>query len=366
MVARSEGPDGTPRVREEEARVRAAVTTGHGGPSMLEVRDDVAMPTAGPGEVRVRVAAASVNNTDLWSREGTYGTATDPDAVAGWLGVPLTFPRIQGADVVGTVDAVGAGVDVDLVGRRVLLDPARTAGDGPEPELTGLMGSEFDGGFATHVVVAAEHAHDVTDAPLSDVELACLPIAYGTAVGMLDRGEVTSAQTVLVTGASGGVGLALVQLAAARGARVIALTTSNGRDTVLAAGAAEAVDRRSETVTADVARAARGDVDVVVDVVGGWALASFLGLVATGGRWVVAGAIAGPVVDLDLRQIYLRRRRLIGSTMHTPAQFRRLVEVARAGGVAPHVDATFPLEEIHAAQAAFREPGRRGKLVLLP
>ncbi len=210
--------------------MRAAVLTRFGGPEAVELRD-VPDPRPGQGQVLVRVSAAATNNTDLWTREGAYGLPGDPGALAGWLG-PVDFPRIQGADVAGTVEGVGGGVDVALVGRRVLVDPATFdvpgADDGGprrEPRLVAVLGSEHDGGFAELVVVDADHVHDMSDSPLSDAELACLPIAYGTAMGMLERGEVVAGETLLVTGASGGVGLAAVQLAAARGCRVVAQTS---------------------------------------------------------------------------------------------------------------------------------------------
>jgi NADPH:quinone reductase-like Zn-dependent oxidoreductase len=344
----------------------AAVLTGHGGPEMLVVRDDVAVPRPGPGEVLVEVAAAAVNNTDIWTREGAYGNADDPNAVVGWQGVPLAFPRIQGGDVVGGVVAVGVEVDDATIGRRVLIDPTRYADEGDEPTLAAVLGSEQDGGFAQYVVVAAHQAHDVTDSPLSDVQLACLPIAYGTATGMLERAELRSGETVLVTGASGGVGLALVQLARARGARVIALTSEANADAVLAAGAARTVSRSDPVVADHLREAAGGTVDVVADVVGGWVFEQLFPLLATGGRWVTCGALAGPVVNFDLRTLYLHRRRLIGSTMHTPAQFRRLVDDARHGRVDPQVARTYPLTQIRAAQADFATGNHVGKLVLLP
>lgn len=344
----------------------AAVLVGHGGPEMLEIRDDVPVPRPGRGEVLVEVTAAAVNNTDLWTREGAYGREDDPHAVAGWQGVPLAFPRIQGGDVVGVVAAVGEEVDGAVLGRRVLLDPTRYADDGDEPTLEAVLGSEQDGGFAEYVVIAAERAHDVTDAPLSDEQLACLPIAYGTATGMLERAQVRAEETVLVTGASGGVGLALVQLASARGARVIALTSAEHARSVRAAGAHETVLRDGGSVPDRVRAAAEGPIAVVADVVGGWAFEQFLPLLGTGGRWVVCGAVAGPLVSLDLRQLYLHRRRLIGSTMHTPDQFRRLVADAREGRIDPQVARTYPLTEIHAAQVDVTAGGLVGKLVLLP
>jgi NADPH:quinone reductase-like Zn-dependent oxidoreductase len=346
--------------------MRAAVLTGHGGPEMLEVRDDVPVPLPGPGEVLVEVAAAAVNNTDIWTREGAYGTAEDPDAVAGWQGVPLDVPRIQGGDVVGTVAAVGPGVGETITGRRVLIDPTRYADDGEEPTLVAVLGSEHDGGFAEFVVVAAGQLHDVTDSPLSDDQLACLPIAYGTATGMLERAEVAAGETVLVTGASGGVGLALVQLAAARGARVIALTSDATAAAAVEAGASAIVSRHTAPVAERVREAAGDGLDVVADVVGGWVFEQLFPLLTTGGRWVTCGAVAGPVVQLDLRTLYLQRRRLIGSTMHTPAQFARLVDDARHGRIHPRVARTYPLTEIHAAQAAFVAGDHVGKLVLHP
>ena len=350
----------------------AAVLTGHGGPERLEVRDDVPVPHPARGEVLVEVTAAAVNNTDLWTREGAYGRADDPQAVAGWRGVPLDVPRIQGGDVVGVVTAVGDEVDAHIVGRRVLIDPTRyDDGDGgtddtAEPTLQAVLGSEQDGGFAEYVVIAAEQAHDVTDSPLTDEQLACLPIAYGTATGMLERAEVRAEETVVVTGASGGVGLALVQLAHARGARVIALTSADHAAAVRDAGASQVVVRDAGSVPGRVRDAAAAPIAVVADVVGGWVFEQLFPLLATGGRWVTCGAIAGPLVSLDLRQLYLHRRRLIGSTMHTPAQFRRLVDDARHGRIDPLVARTYPLTEIHAAQADFAAGSQVGKLVLLP
>ncbi len=353
-------------------RMTAAVLTGHGGPEMLEVRDDVAVPVPDPDEVVLRVTAAAVNNTDLWTRRGAYGRADDPDAVAGWRGVPIDVPRIQGADVAGRVTATGRDVDDRLVGRRVLVDPARYAetDDRAEPELVAVMGSEYDGGFAQYVAVPASQVHDVTDSPLSDEQLACLPIAYGTATGMLERAEVADRDTVLVTGASGGVGLALVQLAAARGATVLALTSDGHERSVRDAGASTTIVRDADGGDATVGeriRAAAGDrLDVVADVVGGWVFDQVFTVLTTGGRWVTCGAIAEPVVDLDLRTLYLQRRRLIGSTMHTPEQFEVLVGEAVAGRIEPVVARTYPLTDIHTAQDDFAEGSLTGKLVLLP
>jgi NADPH:quinone reductase-like Zn-dependent oxidoreductase len=346
------------------ATMRAALLTRHGGPEAVEITE-VPTPRPGPGEVLVRVGAAALNNTDLWTRDGAYGLPGDPEAKAGWRG-PLDFPRIQGGDVAGTVVALGEGVAASRAGSRVLVDPALYDAPGPDGLVEDVLGSERDGGFAEYVVLPAGCAHPVDDSPLTDVELASLPIAYGTALGMLERGGVGAGSTVLVTGASGGVGLAAVQLAAARGARVLAVSSGTKAERVRDAGADVVVDRGRGEVLEDVRAAAPDGLDVVVDVVAGPALGRGLGLLRNGGRWVVAGALDGYAVQLDVRRLYLANVSLIGSTMHTPRHFELLVEVARRGEVRPVVAATFPLEQIREAQVQLAERAHVGKLVVVP
>ncbi|MFP4636598.1 MAG: zinc-binding dehydrogenase [Nitriliruptoraceae bacterium] len=344
----------------------AAVLVAHGGPETLELHEDVPVPRPATGQVRIEVAAAGVNNTDLWTRQGAYGRPDDPDAVAGWQGVPIAFPRIQGGDAVGQVVELGDGAPDTLLGRRVLVDPIIYGqGDDPdEPPIEGVLGSEEDGAFAEYVCVAADRVHDVTHSPLSDEQLACLPIAYGTATGMLERAGVTAGHRVLVTGASGGVGIALVQLAVARGAQVVAMTSSRTADAVRRAGASHIILRDGAPLHDQLTEA--GPFAVIADVVGGPSFGALLGALGTGGHVVTCGAVAGPIVEIDLRVLYLQRRTLIGSTMHTPTQFRRLVADARAGRLDPPVADTYPLAEIHRAQEEFVSGGHVGKLVLIP
>ena len=335
----------------------AAVTTGHGGPETIVIRHDWPVPVPQSGEALVRVTAAGINNTDLWSRQGSYGTAADPDAVVGWRGVPLDFPRIQGGDIAGVVVGVGDCVDESWLGRTVIVDPAAEYSEGYP---SAIVGSEVDGGFAEYHVSPVARLHDVTDSPLSDDQLACLPIAYATAFGMVERAECRAGERVLVTGASGGVGLAAVQIAASRGCEVIAYTSEEKATTVARCGAAEVVVRGRDRLE-DLP-----EVSVVLDVVGGDEFPTVFGRLGDGGRLATVGAIAGPVVKLDLRRLYLRNRRLIGSTMHTPELFADLVQLARAGAVDPLVAATYPLAEIGAAQSRFEKKDFVGKLILVP
>ncbi len=335
----------------------AAVTFGHGGPDAIEVRTDWPRPVPRPGEALVRVTAAALNNTDIWSREGAYGTAEDPDAVVGWKGVPLDFPRIQGIDIAGEVCAVGSEADERWLGTRVIVDPAARYEDDLPAD---IVGSEIDGGFAEFHRCSIEQLRDVTGSPLTDRQLACLPTAYGTALGMVTRAECATGERVLVTGASGGVGMAALQLLVDRGCEVVARTSAAHRELVGSLGVAEVTVRSVDELSAV------RPVDAVVDVVGGDEFGAVVDRLRDGGRLVTAGAIGGPVVSLDLRRLYLRQRTLIGSTMHTPAVFAELAEIAVAGGVEPPVAATFPLSEIAAAQNRFVAGDFVGKLVLVP
>ncbi len=335
--------------------MKAVLLTRFGGPDALQYRDDVPDPVPGPGEVRIRVRAASLNNTDVWTREGAYGSADDPDATTGWRRTAFAFPRIQGADVAGEIDAVGDGVAPDRVGERVLVDPMIY--DGGERELvdTDYLGSERDGGFAELVTVPSSNAHAV-GGDLSFAELAALPTAATTAMRMLNRAGLRAGETVLVTGASGGVGSAAVQIAVARGATVVAVAGKAKHAPLLALGAARVLDRDDDFP----------EVDVVADVVGGPSYGRLLAALGPLGRYVVAGGIAGPVVETDLRTVYLRQLTLIGSSFGTHDDFAAVVALADEGALRAPVAATYPLARLAEAQRRFASKDFVGKLVVEP
>ncbi|MEV3964667.1 zinc-binding dehydrogenase [Nocardia sp. NPDC050193] len=343
--------------------MRAVRIARHGGPEVLEAVE-IPIPTPEAGEVLVRISAVALNNTDLWTRAGAYGRPGDPRARSGWRG-PIDFPRNQGADIAGRIAAAGPGVDEQLLGRRVVVDPAIYDSDGPDANPVGLMGSERDGGYAEYVTAPAEHAHDVTGSPLTDDQLASLPTAYGTALGMIERGRMREGETVLVSGASGGVGLALVQIARARGARVVAISSGSKSDSVRAAGADEVVDRAGD-IGEQIRAAAPQGIDVVLDVVAGDLVSAGLPWLREGGRWVVAGALGGYDVHFDVRRLYLHNAQLIGSAMHTPMHFRLLVDLAVRAEIHPVIAAAYPLEQAAVAQEQLARREHVGKIVLNP
>jgi NADPH:quinone reductase-like Zn-dependent oxidoreductase len=352
--------------------MRAVLLTGNGGYDKLSYREDVPVPRPGRGEVLIRVAAAGVNNTDINTRTAWYSKSVTAATGAGgsqgfaeasiqdngWTGAVPDFPRIQGADACGWIVAVGEGVSQDRIGSRVLVEPVFRA-EGAPLDSAVYFGSEQDGAFAEFAVAPSRHAHRI-DCAWSDAELASIPCAYSAAENMLTRAGLAKGETVLITGASGGVGSAALQLAKRRGARVIAVVGADKADAIRSIGADQTIDRDASLL--DVLP--QESVDVVIDVVGGQ-FDSLLQLLRRGGRYAVAGAIAGPIVSLDLRTLYLKDLRLLGCTVIEPSVFPSLVNYIERGEIKPLVAATYPLAEIVMAQSAFLKKTHIGKIVLL-
>jgi NADPH:quinone reductase-like Zn-dependent oxidoreductase len=223
------------------------------------------------------------------------------------------------------------------------------------------FGSECDGAFAQYAKAPARETYKV-DCGWSDVELASIPCAYSTAEGMLHRAGVRAGEHVLVTGASGGVGSAAVQLARRRGAVVIAVAASDKAGDVIALGADRIVPRGTSLVHA----IGRDAVDVVLDVVAGPQWQEVPDVLKRGGRYAVAGAIAGPIVELDVRTLYLKDLSFIGCTFQDDEVFENLVSYIERSEIRPVVAKTYPLREIVRAQTDFLSKHFTGKLVLVP
>lgn len=335
------------------------VLTGHGGPEMLQWRDDLAVPLPGDDDVIIRVRAAGVNNTDINTRTAWYSKGDAKAADAAWAGTPLVFPRIQGADVCGEIVAVGKHVDADRVGERVIVEPCIHEANGEALATPWYLGSECDGGFAQFTRVTARYAYKV-ESDLTDIELASFPCSYSTAENMLTRANVREGEIVLVTGASGGVGSATVQLARARGARVVAVTNPAKAQSLLELGAETTLGRDDDFVS----QLGENSVDIVIDLVAGPKWPSLLNLLRRGGRYAVAGAIAGPIVALDIRTLYLKDLSFFGCTVLERQVFANLIGRIERKEIVPVVAETYPLREIAAAQKKFEEKGHTGKIVL--
>lgn len=335
--------------------MRAVLTTAHGGRETLKLRD-VPGPTPGPGEVLIGVAATSVNYHDIFTRRGMPG-------------VRIALPVIAGSDIAGTVLAAGPGADPAWVGRRVLADPVLRTG-----ERFGMLGETLPGGRAEQVAVPQSMLIELP-AGVSFEQAAALPLAYGTAYRMLfTRGQLRAGERILVLGASGGVGVACVQLARLAGAEVIACAGSEAKlQRLRALGAHHVVNYREqdflEAVKALYGKpriTGSGGVDVAVNFTGGDTLLPTQKCVKVGGRILCCGATAGFDLHLDARYWWTFEQTLIGSDGWLPEDLTTLLGLVASGRLDPVIDRVLPLEQAAEAERLLEEREVFGKVVLRP
>ena len=342
--------------------------TGHGGLDKLVYKEDIPVPSPKFGEVLIEVKGAGINNTDINTRLGWYSknitSETNADEIVSdngsWNGVPLHFPRIRGGDICGYIIKVGEGVDSSRTGERVLVRSMQNSPASKNPMAMQTIGSEFDGGFAQFCVAKSNESFKV-NCDWTDIELASIPISYSTAEGMLCRADIQK-EKILITGASGGVGSAAIQLAKLRGATIIAQCSPNKASVLKDLGADQTVNRHDDLIQI----LGINSIDAVLDLVGGKSWSQLLEILKPGGKYVASGAIAGPTVDLDLRTLYLKDLILYGSTVNDPFVFKNVIRYIEEGQIKPLVSQSFPLQDIRKAQNVFMEKKFVGKLVLIP
>ncbi len=363
-------------IKEGDRTMKAVVTMGNGGYEMLQYKD-VPVPTLDEGEVLVKVLAAGVNNTEINTRLGWYSskvtTSTEQlsdtdgemeDAAekgdGGW-NEATPFPFIQGTDCCGEVVEVKDQENEALIGKRVLIQPC-TRHHGYDSMDNIWMASDFDGAFAQYVKIPAKDVYAV-DCDWSDAELGTIPCSYGTSENMVNRADVKAGDRVLVAGASGGVGSAVVQLAKRRGAYVIGIAEGDFKiDQVKSYGADEVIAYGKDTL----AELGEQSVDVVIDNVAGPNFPQMMKVLKRGGKFVSSGAIAGPIVELDMRDFYLKDLTLIGCTGWDEPVFPNVISAIENGEIQPALAKTFPLENIVEAQEEFGLKKHVGKFVLIP
>ena len=360
-------------MQEIPKTMHAVMLTGHGGIDMLVYKTDVEVPLPKSDEVLIRVKASGVNNTDINTRIGWYSKSVTSDTNKGgasgledekkndssWSGKPLKFPLIQGADVYGEIVKVGSDISPKRIGESVLV---RTMQENPHTSENNCwtLGSECNGGFAQYTAVRSSEVF-VINSDWSDTDLGSIPCAYSTAEGLLHRAKLEK-ETILITGASGGVGSAAIQLAKLRDATVIAQCAVEKKEEVIQIGADKIVFRNSDLLK----EIGRDAVDIVIDLVGGPKWTQLLDILKPGGRYATSGAIAGPIVKLDLRTLYLKDLTLYGCTFQSKEVFRNIIKYIEENKIKPLVAKSYPLKEIKKAQLDFLSKKFTGNLVLVP
>jgi len=335
--------------------MRTAAITGFGGPERVTI-ESAPKPEPGPAEAVIEVKACSINHHDLWVLQGDH-----------WVGED-DLPYVVGIDVAGTVSSVGSQVEAVAPGDRVLLCPNQTCGscrycrDGPESYCEEFSLSWRSRGYAA---VQADRLIPLPET-VETTAAAALPTAYMTSFRMLTEANVEPGDTVFVPGATGGVGVASIQLADILGARTIATSTSREKlDRVGALGA----DRLIESGDPDAIREAvldTGRVDVTVNHLGGPYSTVGLNVLCRGGRMAICGQTAGPTSTFELGDLFLNQKRIIGSTMGTQTDLERLVTLVADGRLEPEIYQRYPLEDTDQAFADMVDRAAVGKLVVDP
>lgn len=361
------------------ATMKAMVLTGHGDIDKLEYQE-VPTPSPAPGEVLVQITATAKNNTDRKAREGLYPTKKGETTSFQMGGKPtLIFPRIQGADIAGRVVAVGDGIDNKRVGERGLLDFNIYGDDRRDINLTpDYFGHGADGGFAEYVAVPSDQFHAVPNEKMADAQLAAMGMcSYQTAMHMLTSARVQAGERVLVTGASGGVGTALIQLCRIMGAVPYALSTSDKAESLQALGAEAVLDRSDMDSFVERVKAQTGGkpLDAVMDLVGGEMTDRFIDAMifdmnarTTYPRLSIAGASGGNVSEVLWTRIYLYQVQIFGVSHGTREEAEQLVAWIRSGQLKPVLHGAFRLSELHQAERYFMNRGSNflGKIVIIP
>lgn len=341
--------------------MRAAAFSEFGGPDVVGIRK-MPVPDPGAGEVRVKIEAAAMNHLDLWVRRG--------------LPIETPMPHIGGSDFAGTVDAVGPGAESVPIGTRVVVDPSlrydwydgQDRGSSFDEEPFQLIGEHTQGGFAEYAVVPATNLLEVPDGfPLT--EAAAAGLVFVTAWrALITRGRLQAGERVLITGASGGVGTAAIQIAARAGAHVYAVTS--GPDKVRLCrelGASIVYDRNEVSFSREVWRdTEKKGVHLVFDTVGEHIWPDCLRALGTLGRLVTSGATTGSRGSTEIRLVFWKQLSILGSTMGSPAEFRRVMRLVFDGALDAVVHEVMPLDEARRAHELLESGKVFGKVVLVP
>ncbi|MCE7791521.1 zinc-binding dehydrogenase [Salipaludibacillus sp. CUR1] len=344
--------------------MKAVKVTGYGDVDKLEVVTQ-AIPEPEEHEVLIKVKACAINNTEIWMREGAYGTGSK----SGWRPEGVQFPRTPGSDITGSIVKAGDSVDKSMIGKNVVLFPFTSTGDNGVEHISedmSFIGSEYDGGYAEYVVWPANLCFDM---PLTDfTESAVFTVSGLTAWHMAEQIQVQPGESIMVTGANGGVGSLNVQIASkVFGAKVIAIVGDLSlEEKMKELGATHVLSYHSKNLAEDIIEVNEGPIDSVLDVVGDALFSTSLHVLKKGGKFCTSGSAGGQKTELDFRTLYLKHITLYGSVLGTREEFKRMLHAISEGKIKPVIDCTFPLEKAGEAQLYFKKAGKLGKVVLLP
>ena len=345
--------------------MKAVAFFEHGPVDVLQYHEDFPDPVAGRDEVIVDIKYCGINHLDIWTRQGIGAAA----------GKKIKLPHICGCDIVGTTPAIK--------GQRVMIYPGvfcgkcryctsssnNNNGNNKRENLCNqfaIIGgfSDYNGGYAEHVAVPEKNVIRLPSA-LEDEAAATLAVSYLTAWNMLQTNGASRKKKILVYGASGGVGMATIQLAKALGATVITTVSGNSKhDFAKKLGAHYIIDRTRQDIADEVKKIVSAGVDIVIDHVGAATWATSIASLRQGGRMAVCGMTSGNEATVPVRMFYTKQIVMVGSLLGTRAQLQELINFVMRKKIQPVIDSVFPLQDAKEAQKKMEAGMHSGKILL--
>ena len=347
--------------------MKGVLLNGHGGFDKLEYKENIPIPEIKDDEVLIKVHAAGINNTDIntriawYSKNNILGNSIEIGEKGinnyvyndgSWGGEGIKFPRIQGIDACGEIVDVGKLINKSRIGDRVIVNPCMKINSNYI-----FFGSEVDGAFAEYTKVKNDFALKI-NSKFTNEELASFPCSYSTAENMLLQTNLIKGEHILITGASGGVGSASIQLAKIRNAKISVISEIEKFNDLKLLGANCTYTRDQLNDIQD------NSVDVVIDLVGGNYTNQLINKLKHFGRYATAGAVSGPIANIDIRTLYLKDLSLYGCTVLRSNVFPNLISYIEKNEIQPLVKKTFSLDNIVEAQRYFLNKKFVGKIVL--
>lgn len=342
--------------------MKAITIPKHGGIEVLTIVNDYPTPSAGEGEVLVKVEATGLNRVDILVRQG-------------YPGIEIELPHIPGGDIAGTVAETGSGVDSVDSSARVLVYPLVSCGEcllcleGKRNLCLNwkYIGMHLKGGYAEYAVVPADNIVPIPDSVSYEDAIACSIAGLTAYHGIKTVGELKEGQSFFIWGGAGGLGTLAIQIAKHLGATVYATANSEEKLKIMRElGVDYAFNRLEDDVPAQIRKTAPAGLDLIMDYVGPETFNTSWELLKKGGTMLLCGILTGRETNLNIQFTYLRHLSIKGTNLGTMEEMKELLALAADGKLKPYIGGTFPLEDAAKAQEMMEENRHIGKLILKP
>jgi NADPH:quinone reductase-like Zn-dependent oxidoreductase len=339
--------------------MKAVPIYSHGDPNVLQYVQDFSAPVPNSSEILINVKYCGLNHLDIWTRVGIPG-------------ITIGFPHICGSDIVGTLEEEYAAVPK---GSRVLVYPGiscngcHTCRNGIETlcrdfSIIGGL-SKYNGGYAEYVTVPKTNIISIPQ-EVSDEQAATLSISYLTAWNIIKKLQLKENDIVLIYGASGGLGMAMIQISNALGIRTISTISDDSKlNFAYDIGSDYVINRKKKEIALEIEKITRGTgVDAVVDNAGLKTLNTSINSVRRGGKIALCGTTSGSEANFQIRSFYSKQIQLFGILIGSKLELLELINFINEKKIMPKIDSIFPLTQVQEAHNKLEKGEQLGKILI--